>query len=45
MVLHRLTQYIKGNLFVIAAGNEDDLLGEGTETGMMRVGLEAMESL
>ena len=29
MVLHRLTQYIKGNLFVIAAGNEDDLFGEG----------------
>ena len=45
MVLHRLTQYIKGNLFVIAAGNEDDLLGEGTETGNGAGRLEAMESL
>ena len=45
MVLHRLTQYIKGNLFVIAAGNEDDLLGKERRPAMVRVGLEAMESL
>ena len=45
-MLHHLgAEHIKGNVLVVAAGNQNYLLMEGAQTGDGAGGLEAMESL
>lgn len=45
VILHFLPQDFKGDLFIIAAGNQNDLLVEGMKPSNGPGGAEAMESL